>query len=52
MTVERFMKLSNNVNKRECLDALKKSGVPDILKAKSHSSLVANSNAYSWREQL
>ena len=33
MTVERFMKLSNNVNKRECLDALKKSGVPDIFKS-------------------
>ena len=33
MTVERFMKLSNNINKRECLDALEKSGVPDIFKS-------------------
>jgi ABC-type Mn2+/Zn2+ transport system ATPase subunit len=39
MTVERFMKLSNNINKRECLDALKKSGVPDIFKSQVITAL-------------
>jgi len=33
MTVERFMHLSNNINKKECFSALEKAGAPDIFKS-------------------
>ena len=33
MTVERFMHLSNNINKKECFNALEKAGAPNIFKS-------------------